>query len=103
MKQTFTYRQKAREMLIVLLPIFITQLALMSTGFFDTIMAGHVSEQLASIFFIRFGAAAWESFPGLRQSWRIFMERENMKRLRSLSSRAFTGRWFWQGCSLCWG
>ncbi len=45
MKQTFTYRQKAREMLIVLLPIFITQLALMSTGFFDTIMAGHVSEQ----------------------------------------------------------
>ncbi len=45
MQQTFTYKQKAREMLIVLVPIFITQLALMSTGFFDTIMAGHVSEQ----------------------------------------------------------
>ena len=44
MRQTFNYRQKAREFFIVLLPIFITQLALMSTGFFDTVMAGHVSE-----------------------------------------------------------
>jgi multidrug resistance protein, MATE family len=45
MRQTFNYRQKAREFFIVLLPIFIAQLAIMSTGFFDTIMAGHVSEQ----------------------------------------------------------
>lgn len=45
MRQTFNYRQRAREFFTVLLPIFITQLALMSTGFLDTVMAGHVSEQ----------------------------------------------------------
>ena len=45
MKQTFTYRQKAQEFFTVLLPIFITQLALTATGFFNTVMAGHVSEQ----------------------------------------------------------
>jgi MATE family multidrug resistance protein len=64
MKQTFTYRQKIREMVVVLVPIFVTQLALMSTGFFDTIMAGHVSEQDlagvavgANLFFPFFGSS----------------------------------------------
>ena len=45
MKQTFSYRQKARQFFAVLLPIFITQLSLMATGFFNTVMAGHISEQ----------------------------------------------------------
>lgn len=45
MKQTSSYYQRVREFIIILLPIFITQLALVSTGFFDTIMAGHVSGQ----------------------------------------------------------
>lgn len=45
MKPTYSYREKAREFLIVLLPIFITQLAIVSTGFFDTVMSGHVSER----------------------------------------------------------
>ena len=45
MQQTFNGRQRACEFFTVLLPIFITQLALMSTGFLDTVMAGHVSEQ----------------------------------------------------------
>ena len=45
MKQTFNYRQKARQFFAVLLPIFITQLSLMATGFFNTVMAGHISEQ----------------------------------------------------------
>ena len=45
MRQTFSYRQKAGVFFQVLVPVFITQLALTSTGFFDTVMAGHVSEQ----------------------------------------------------------
>lgn len=45
MKQTHTYGQKARQFFLVLLPIFVTQLSLTATGFFNTIMAGHISEQ----------------------------------------------------------
>ena len=45
MKQTYGYQQKARQFFAVLLPIFITQLSLMATGFFNTIMAGHISQQ----------------------------------------------------------
>lgn len=45
MRQTHTYRQKARQFFLVLLPIFVTQLSLTATGFFNTIMAGHISEQ----------------------------------------------------------
>lgn len=44
MKQTFTYRQKAQQFFAVLLPILITQISIMSTGFFDTVMAGHLSQ-----------------------------------------------------------
>lgn len=44
MKQTHSYREKTREFFIVFLPIFVTQIALLSTGFFDTVMAGHFSE-----------------------------------------------------------
>ena len=39
------YKQKARRFFSVLLPIFVTQVALTATGFFDTVMSGHVSEQ----------------------------------------------------------
>ncbi|SFT81194.1 multidrug resistance protein, MATE family [Selenomonas sp. GACV-9] len=45
MKQTIGYKQKARQFFAVLLPIFITQLSLMATGFFNTVMAGHISQQ----------------------------------------------------------
>lgn len=44
MKQTHTYAGKLAQMLVVLLPIFVTQLSLVSIGFFDTVMAGNVSE-----------------------------------------------------------
>ena len=39
------YRAKAKRFFSVLLPIFVTQIALTATGFFDTVMSGHVSEQ----------------------------------------------------------
>ena len=45
MKQTYTYRGKAGQFFAVLLPIFVTQMSLMATGFFNTVMAGHISEQ----------------------------------------------------------
>ncbi|WP_196593122.1 MATE family efflux transporter [Pectinatus sottacetonis] len=64
MKQTHSYSQKTIQFFSVLLPIFITQLAIISTGFFDTVMSGHVSEQdLAgvaigsNIFFPFFGSS----------------------------------------------
>lgn len=44
MRQTYSYREKAKQFFIVLLPIFVTQITLMSTGFFDTVMSGNVSE-----------------------------------------------------------
>jgi len=45
MKQTYSSLGKIKQFFIVLLPIFITQISLISTGFFDTVMAGHVSEE----------------------------------------------------------
>lgn len=50
MKHTNTWMGKAREFFIVLVPIFVTQLALVATGFCDTVMAGHFSsEDLAGV------------------------------------------------------
>jgi len=43
MKQTFTTSQKIRQLLVILLPILITQIALFSMSFFDTTMSGHAS------------------------------------------------------------
>jgi MATE family multidrug resistance protein len=43
MNQTFTVWEKTRQLLIVLLPILISQLALFAMIFFDTIMSGHAS------------------------------------------------------------
>ncbi|TCS80535.1 MATE family multidrug resistance protein [Pectinatus cerevisiiphilus] len=45
MKRTYTYKQKTLQFFAVLLPIFITQLSIVSIGFFDTIMSGHAGEQ----------------------------------------------------------
>ena len=45
MSNFFFYQKKAGRFFSVLLPIFITQIALTATGFFDTVMSGHVSEQ----------------------------------------------------------
>lgn len=45
MKQTFSYREKTGQFFFVLLPILITQLSLIATGFFNTIMAGHISQE----------------------------------------------------------
>lgn len=45
MKQTYSYQGKAWQFFAVLLPIFVTQLSLMATGFFNTVMAGRISEQ----------------------------------------------------------
>ncbi|WP_312520262.1 MATE family efflux transporter [Anaerospora sp.] len=44
MKQTHSLQQKAGQLLIILLPILITQLALCGMNFFDTMMSGHVSQ-----------------------------------------------------------
>ncbi|MDQ0203042.1 MATE family efflux transporter [Pectinatus haikarae] len=45
MKRTYTYKQKTLQFFTVLMPIFITQLSIISIGFFDTIMSGHAGEQ----------------------------------------------------------
>jgi len=43
-KQTYTLQEKIQQLVIILLPIFITQLTLCSLSFFDTVMSGHASE-----------------------------------------------------------
>ena len=45
MKRTYSKWQKLRQLFTVLLPICVTQLAIVSTGFFNTVMAGHISQQ----------------------------------------------------------
>ncbi len=45
MKRTYSKSQKLRQLFMVLIPICVTQLAIVSTGFFNTVMAGQVSEQ----------------------------------------------------------
>ncbi|MBQ7516421.1 MAG: MATE family efflux transporter [Schwartzia sp.] len=45
MRQTHSCREKARQLLAVLLPIFVSQTAIFTTGFFDTVMAGHISQE----------------------------------------------------------
>jgi len=63
LQEVHGYRARARQFFIVLLPILITQLSLMAPGFFNTVMAGHISKEDlagvavgASIFFPVFGA-----------------------------------------------
>lgn len=63
MQEVHGYRARARQFFIVLLPILVTQVSLMAPGFFNTVMAGHISKEDlagvavgASIFFPVFGA-----------------------------------------------
>ena len=63
MQEVHGYPARARQFFIVLLPILITQISLMAPGFFNTVMAGHISKEDlagiavgASIFFPIFGA-----------------------------------------------
>lgn len=57
MNQTSSVRQKLRQLLIILLPILVTQLALYAMSFFDTTMAGHVSpDDLAGV---AIGVSIW--------------------------------------------
>lgn len=43
MKQTFTLQQKIVQLLHILLPIFVTQVAMQLMSFFDTVMSGNYS------------------------------------------------------------
>lgn len=57
MRQTTSLAGKVRLLLTILLPILITQIALVATAFFDTVMAGQVSRQdLAGV---AIGANIW--------------------------------------------
>ncbi|KQL47301.1 MATE family efflux transporter [Brevibacillus choshinensis] len=57
MNETFSIKEKWRQFLVVLLPILISQLALFSMTFFDTIMSGHASPiDLAGV---AIGASLW--------------------------------------------
>ncbi|MFC2728581.1 MAG: MATE family efflux transporter [Centipeda sp. (in: firmicutes)] len=63
MQEVHGYPARARQFFIVLLPILVTQVSLMAPGFFNTVMAGHISKEDlagiavgASIFFPIFGA-----------------------------------------------
>lgn len=57
MHETYTLQEKIRQLLYVLLPILITQLALFSMTFFDTVMSGHASPtDLAGV---AIGASLW--------------------------------------------
>ena len=71
MKQTYSYKEKGKQFFFVLLPIFITQISLTATGFADTVMAGHISEQdlagvaVGSNLFMPFFGAFWGIISGL--------------------------------------
>ena len=63
MQEVHGYPARARQFFVVLLPILITQVSLIAPGFFNTVMAGHISKEDlagiavgASIFFPVFGA-----------------------------------------------
>jgi len=57
MEQTYSLQQKFRQLLSILLPVLITQLALFSMTFFDTTMSGHASaEDLAGV---AIGSSIW--------------------------------------------
>ncbi|KAB2338153.1 MATE family efflux transporter [Cytobacillus depressus] len=57
MNQTFTSREKIKQLLTILIPILITQLAMYSMSFFDTMMSGHYSsEDLAGV---AIGSSLW--------------------------------------------
>ncbi|MED3572132.1 MATE family efflux transporter [Cytobacillus praedii] len=57
MNQTFNKKGKIKQLLIILIPILITQLAMYSMSFFDTTMSGHYSSKdLAGV---AIGSSLW--------------------------------------------
>lgn len=57
MEQTHSFREKMRQLLIILLPVLVTQLAMYAMNFFDTIMSGHASpNDLAGV---AIGSSLW--------------------------------------------
>ncbi|WP_066299489.1 MATE family efflux transporter [Bacillus sp. FJAT-29937] len=57
MNQTFTKKEKLKQLLTILIPILITQLAMYSMSFFDTMMSGHYSSKdLAGV---AIGSSLW--------------------------------------------
>ncbi|WP_442599732.1 MATE family efflux transporter [Neobacillus sp. D3-1R] len=64
MKQTFTMKEKTKQLLIMLIPILITQLGMFSMVFFSTIMSGKYDP--SSLAGVAIGAAIWNPvFTGL--------------------------------------
>jgi len=57
MNQTFTKKEKIKQLLLILIPILITQVAMYSMSFFDTTMSGHYSSKdLAGV---AIGSSLW--------------------------------------------
>ncbi|RNB91163.1 MATE family efflux transporter [Brevibacillus fluminis] len=57
MKQTFTFSQKLGQLLAILLPVLVSQIAIFAMSFFDTIMSGHASSvDLAGV---AIGSSIW--------------------------------------------
>ncbi|MDQ0273937.1 MATE family efflux transporter [Cytobacillus purgationiresistens] len=64
MKQTFTLQEKTKQILILLIPILITQLGMFSMVFFNTIMSGRYDS--ADLAGVAIGASIWNPvFTGL--------------------------------------
>ena len=50
MEQTFSFRQRLKTFIVVMLPVLITNIAIMSVHMSDTMMTGHVnSVELAGV------------------------------------------------------
>ncbi|MFT9847122.1 MATE family efflux transporter [Aneurinibacillus sp. REN35] len=57
MKQTYSLQEKIRQLLVILLPVLVTQLTLYAMNFFDTVMSGHASpDDLAGV---AIGSSLW--------------------------------------------
>lgn len=57
MNQTFSTKQRIRQMLVILLPILVTQIAMQLMSFFDTVMSGNFNkENLAGV---AIGVSLW--------------------------------------------
>lgn len=57
MKETTTLGQKLRQFFVLFIPVFVTQLALFSMNFFDTMMSGHASS--ADLAGVAIGTSIW--------------------------------------------
>ncbi|OXM87700.1 MATE family efflux transporter [Paenibacillus rigui] len=57
MKQTFSYPQKLRQLLVILLPILVTQVSMFAMSFLDTFMSGHSST--ADLAGVAIGTSIW--------------------------------------------